>query len=878
MTENAPQLIDSKTFWSQVLRPLFDELHVKSVVQTGRFDDGLLVEALDYLKTHSGKLVLVDSYPRLNDEIAREDTGDTLTIWPTNLDEAAALVPDHDILIITPRYRGNSEAMLRSALLRANPPKAILLAGDSANLASEWRNQPNATEYAVRFSAPNLAVITQDSSLLSEQTFESLKGISPETLAALSTPHNIEEPLCENEPEPSGDERVSFATRMKRGLARRARGALSRIRSGSSDDAQPEQVDAQTAFLMTAVEKNGISREEILTANREIIDAHSHVHEAINVPEVSVIVRASNPEHIKQIAETCFDQDDSVIGELIIVGNASSCAALNDLAGLSAPSRVHVVECPEGSSPARMNNIGAEKASCDYLLFLDGSCEPAPLWASELLRAARQDPSVGAIGSRDAFLARSADNGHEMGVMRQAGVSFEVVHARGGTAIQPCFRFSGAHALHGSPGDVFPVASVGGSCLLTTREAFDAVGGFDEGFLGEFENADYCLKLHKAGYQNFICPTSLVFSHPNESGSEASETASQHSNDLLLFQRRWQQFVADAMLSDIENGTALFIEDTSSIDVEALNSMCTRKRDLDERKILLVTPCDSWDNIESWGDYHFAIALKKQFERHGYEAVIRITPEWYEPFDGKYILALQGLFHYVPSAMHTSIMWNISHPDDFAMCEYDRYDKVFVASRVWAEHIKPLAHSPVEVMLQCTDPELFANDAEHQDVFELLFVGNTRGVFREAVQWLLPTTHRLDLFGKGWEEHVDPAYIKGEVIPNRWLNRAYSSCAILLNDHWADMRRLGFVSNRIFDGLASGAFILTDSVAGFEDELAEYTVVYHSEEELRNAVEYYLAHEDERRAIARKGQQVVLEKHTFEKRVETFLEFIESRD
>jgi spore maturation protein CgeB len=49
---------------------------------------------------------------------------------------------------------------------------------------------------------------------------------------------------------------------------------------------------------------------------------------------------------------------------------------------------------------------------------------------------------------------------------------------------------------------------------------------------------------------------------------------------------------------------------------------------------------------------------------------------------------------------------------------------------------------------------------------------------------------------------------------NADLGRLYADAGVVLNDHWEDMRRLGFVSNRLFDAVACGARVLSDHVAG----------------------------------------------------------------
>nr|WP_225369809.1 hypothetical protein [Methanobrevibacter arboriphilus] len=48
----------------------------------------------------------------------------------------------------------------------------------------------------------------------------------------------------------------------------------------------------------------------------------------------------------------------------------------------------------------------------------------------------------------------------------------------------------------------------------------------------------------------------------------------------------------------------------------------------------------------------------------------------------------------------------------------------------------------------------------------------------------------------------------------------------MLNDHWQDMAKNGFVSNRIFDGLASGAFIISDEFKDSKKLFGDFLVTY----------------------------------------------------
>lgn len=56
------------------------------------------------------------------------------------------------------------------------------------------------------------------------------------------------------------------------------------------------------------------------------------------------------------------------------------------------------------------------------------------------------------------------------------------------------------------PTDAAAVPWVVGACMLIRREAFDAVGGFDERYPLYFEDVDFCVRLAEAGWQTVYDP------------------------------------------------------------------------------------------------------------------------------------------------------------------------------------------------------------------------------------------------------------------------------------------------------------------------------------------------------------------------------------
>ena len=283
-------------------------------------------------------------------------------------------------------------------------------------------------------------------------------------------------------------------------------------------------------------------------------------------------------------------------------------------------------------------------------------------------------------------------------------------------------------------------------------------------------------------------------------------------------------------------------------------------------KILIKAPIPKSKDKFEWGDYYFGRNLQREFNNKSCYSKIQLLDDWDNLNDGLYdiILVLRGLSVYTPKSQHYNIMWNISHPDDVTLGEYNSFDKVYVASTYWADKLGDILDVDVEGLLQCTDNTKFKPQYDKEYETELLFVGNSRLIYRKILKDLLPTTHQLHVYGAMWESIIDDKYLKAEHIDNDELYKAYSSTKVLLNDHWDDMRERGFISNRIFDAIACGSVILTDHVRGIEELFPGAVVYYDNPEELEDKIQ-------EAFKIGSVNPNLVKE-HTYERRAQKIID------
>ncbi len=281
----------------------------------------------------------------------------------------------------------------------------------------------------------------------------------------------------------------------------------------------------------------------------------------------------------------------------------------------------------------------------------------------------------------------------------------------------------------------------------------------------------------------------------------------------------------------------------------------------------------NWEVAENWGDYHFARGLQRSLERAGHPTRLHFLPDWGAPVAARedVTVHLYGLEGAPTRPSQVNLLWQISHPDLASAVMYERYDHVFVASDPFATRMGSLARVPVTPLHQATDPERFRPDPSGPR-HELLFVGNSRFVRRRIIDDLADTEHDLAVYGSNWKpDLIDLSRVKGERIPNADLGRYYSSASIVLNDHWDDMRADGFISNRLYDALACGAFVISDHIDGIEAEFDDAVVTYVGREQLASLVDRYLADPDERKRLGDRGRAAVLERHTFDARARTLM-------
>jgi hypothetical protein len=189
------------------------------------------------------------------------------------------------------------------------------------------------------------------------------------------------------------------------------------------------------------------------------------------------------------------------------------------------------------------------------------------------------------------------------------------------------------------------------------------------------------------------------------------------------------------------------------------------------------------------------------------------------------------------------------------------FDYVFVAHRgcealysSWRNDL------PVHWLPLACDPDIHC-DHHLERIYDIGFVGQVNASYPNRVR-------ALDALSKHY--HLND-YHRSYYLEE--MARIYSESKIVFN-----ITLRGLLNGRIFEAPPCGALLLTEhSESNGQAELfveGEHFVTFNDLDDLLRKADYYLAHHDEREKIARAGQSLVLQHHTYEQRTQMMLDVV----
>jgi len=256
-------------------------------------------------------------------------------------------------------------------------------------------------------------------------------------------------------------------------------------------------------------------------------------------PLISIIIPTRDNT---QTLQTCIDSIQKISSythyEIIIIDNGSiTKKAISYFKQLTEHDNIRVIKHDIPFNYSELNNIGVEKSKGEILLFLNDDTEILQADWLERLGGYSQLPHIGAVGAKLMYSGG--------GLIQHAGVlNLEEGPGHAFLKQDP-----------DSPGYFmrslleYNWLAVTGACLMVMKDKFLAIDGFSEELPIAYNDIDFCMRLHDAGFYNVVCQSVRLIHYESVSrGADdvSPEKIARLKNDkILLYNRNPKYFQKD---------------------------------------------------------------------------------------------------------------------------------------------------------------------------------------------------------------------------------------------------------------------------------------------------------------------------------------------
>lgn len=177
-----------------------------------------------------------------------------------------------------------------------------------------------------------------------------------------------------------------------------------------------------------------------------------------------------------------------------------------------------MVRNQENAGYSRAVNAGVAKTSGAFVLISNADVAYTSESLEEMAAFMRQNPTLGAIGPQLIF----PDGSWQRSYADVPGVASGIKLLLGLDNLRNVIlRTAWPLRIDGGP---HPVGYVDGAVMLVRRKAFDEVRGFDENLHFYAEDADFCCRLRKAGWEVMFDPQAVVTHVRGASSTQTKKT------------------------------------------------------------------------------------------------------------------------------------------------------------------------------------------------------------------------------------------------------------------------------------------------------------------------------------------------------------------
>jgi GT2 family glycosyltransferase len=250
------------------------------------------------------------------------------------------------------------------------------------------------------------------------------------------------------------------------------------------------------------------------------------------LPKISIIIpNKDEKETLKKCLSSILTKSTYSNYEIIVVeNNSEKQTTFSYYAQLENNPRIRLLTFDRPFNYAALNNFAARKATGDLLLFLNNDMSVISAdWLEQMAMHACR-PDVGAVGAKLYYPDDTLQHGGI--VLRIGGVAGHSHKGSGRDEVGAFARLTLTHDL----------SAVTAACLMTRKEIFESIGGFDEQFVVAFNDVDLCLNIREKGLSVLWTPFAELYHYESKTRGyeETPEKIARFEREQKKWLNKWE--------------------------------------------------------------------------------------------------------------------------------------------------------------------------------------------------------------------------------------------------------------------------------------------------------------------------------------------------
>lgn len=253
-------------------------------------------------------------------------------------------------------------------------------------------------------------------------------------------------------------------------------------------------------------------------------------------PLVSILIPNYNHKDLlKGCIESLMNVNTCSNMEIVIVENNSTEQEIFDYYKEleETYSNIKVIYYKGDFNYSKINNYGVKYTHGEYILFLNNDTKVIEPDSIEDMLGVCQREDVGAVGAKLLYEDDTVQHcGVVVGYHGYATAAFSLIDRND-------------FGYMGRPRVSWDVSAVTAACLMTKREIFDEVGGFDEDFKVACNDVDLCLKIRSLNKWIVEDVFSVWYHYESKSRGleDTPEKQARFQSEIARFQKKWPEIL-----------------------------------------------------------------------------------------------------------------------------------------------------------------------------------------------------------------------------------------------------------------------------------------------------------------------------------------------